>query len=96
MNRVKDDFSSLVPGNTVDSVIKRGRARGRTDFRNNNNNNKFVSDMLSLILILVLPGQSPSLNSVNYNSIPFQNWIKIFLLFGREKTYKFFPKYTFP
>ena len=48
--------------------------------------------MLSLILILVLPGQSPSLNTVNYDNIPFQNWIKIFLTFGREKTFKFFSK----
>ena len=33
MNRIKAAFSSLVPGNTVDSVIKQGRARGRRELR---------------------------------------------------------------
>lgn len=54
-------FLSLVPGNTVDSVIKQGRAR--EEQTSEKRNNQFVSDMLSLSSILVLPGQSPSLNS---------------------------------
>lgn len=48
--------------------------------------------MLSLILILILPGQSPSLNTVTNNSIPFQKWIKMPLPFGRGKIFKFISK----